>query len=115
MNYTLLLYSDESDYAQVTPEQMAGMQAAFEAYTQTLVDAGVFVTTDWLQPSMAATTLTLKGGAKRVQDGPFANTKEQLGGYYVIRVADLDAAIAWAEKCPLAAFGTIEIRPTAMA
>lgn len=114
MNYTLLLYSDESALASVTPEQMAGMKAAYEAYTQALADAGVLVMTDWLQPSTSATTLTLRGGAKRVQDGPFANTKEQLGGYYVVRVADLDAAIRWAEQCPAAAHGIIEIRPTAM-
>lgn len=114
MNYTLLLYHDESLFAHVTPEQMAGMKAAYEAYTKSLADAGVLVMTDWLQPSAAATTISLRGGAKRVQDGPFANTKEQLGGYYVIRAANLDAAIAWAEKCPAAAQGIIEIRPTAM-
>lgn len=115
MNYTLLLYSDESALAHVTPEQMAGVKAAYEAYTAALVAAGVFVTTDWLQPTSAATTVTLRGGAKRVQDGPFANTKEQLGGYYIIRVPNLDAAIAWAEQCPAAAHGIIEIRPTALA
>jgi hypothetical protein len=114
MKYTYLLYSDESAFASVTPEQMQAMQGAFEAYTKSLIEAGVFVGTDWLKPSMAATTVTLRGGTRRIQDGPFTNTKEQLGGYYVVNVPDLDTAIQWAEKCPLAAMGIIEIRPTAM-
>jgi hypothetical protein len=113
MNYTLLLYSDESALAQLNPEQMSEMKAAFGAYTQALVEAGIFVAADWLKPTTVATTLTLRGGAKQVQDGPYANTKEQLGGYYVIKVPDLDAALSWAEKCPAAAFGMIEVRPSA--
>jgi len=114
MRYTLFLYNNESDFADVTPEQMEQEQAVFGAYIQSLQDAGVFVDTDWLQPSMTGTVITLKDGSRRVQDGPYADTKEQLGGYFVIDVPDLDAALAWAEKCPSAHYGFIEVRPSAM-
>lgn len=114
MKYTLFLYNDESSFAHMPPEAMQQVQAAFHAYTQSLQAAGVLVTTDWLKPSATATTLTLRGGARQVQDGPYADTKEQLGGYYVIDVPDLDAALAWAGKCPSAAHGLIELRPSMM-
>jgi hypothetical protein len=114
MKYTLFLHGDETGMAQMPPEAMAQMQAAFEGYTKALVDAGVFVATDWLKPSFATTTITLRDGARRVQDGPFAASKEQVGGYYVIEVPDLDAALAWAEKCPAARAGVVEVRPSAM-
>jgi hypothetical protein len=114
MKYTLFLHSDESAMAGVPPEVMAQVQGAFEAYTKALVEAGVFVATDWLQPSLTATTITLKDGGRRVQDGPFSATKEQIGGYYVIDVPDLDSALAWAEKCPAARGGVVEVRPSAM-
>jgi hypothetical protein len=114
MKYTLFLHSDESAMVGVPPEAMAQIQGAFEAYTKQLIEAGVFVATDWLQPSLTATTITLKDGGRRVQDGPFSATKEQIGGYYVIEVADLDAALDWAEKCPAAHGGVIEVRPSAM-
>lgn len=112
MKYTLFLYNDESYYSSIKPEMMQQVQAAFEAYTKSLVDAGVFVAADWLKPSFAGTTITLRDGARRVQDGPYADTKEQLGGFYIIDVSDLDAALAWAEKCPAAHQGIIEIRPS---
>ena len=115
MKYTLFLYSDESAMAQVTPQDRQQMLGAFTAYTQSLREAGVFVTTDWLRPSGSASTLSLQGGSRRVQDGPFAATKEQLGGFYVIEVPNLDEALAWAERCPAARYGTIELRPSAFA
>ena len=114
MRYSLLLHSNEADSADFTPEQWGELKVAYGAYIQSLNEAGVFVDTDWLQPSHASTTITMKGGEKRVQDGPFADTKEQLGGYFVIDVPDLDAALAWAERCPAVHTGTIEIRPSAM-
>ena len=114
MRYTLFLYNNEADFADVTPEEMEQTQAVFGAYIQSLQEAGVFVDTDWLQPSMTGTVLTLKDGERRVQDGPYADTKEQLGGYFVLDVPDLDAALAWAEKCPTAHYGLIEVRPSAM-
>lgn len=114
MKYTLFLHADESGMVDMPAEAIGQMQAAFEGYTKALIEAGVFVSTDWLKPSFTATTITLKDGTRRVQDGPFAASKEQIGGYYVIDVADLDAALAWAEKCPAAHAGVVEVRPSAM-
>lgn len=114
MRYTFLLYSDEAGSSDVTPEQMEQSVAVFSAYIQSLKDAGVFIDTDWLQPSAAATTISLKTGSRLVQDGPYADTKEQMGGYFAVEVPDLDAALAWAEKCPTAQYGIIEVRPSAM-
>jgi hypothetical protein len=114
MKYTLFLYADERAFGSIPADQMQQVQAAYYAYTQALKDAGIFVATDWLQPSISGTTVTLQDGQRRIQDGPYAATKEQLGGFYVVNVADLDAALKWAEKCPGAKHGTIEIRPSAM-
>lgn len=114
MKYTLFLYGDEAAMAHVPPAAMQQTLAAYQAYTQALKDAGVFVATDWLKPSHAATTLTLRDGARRVQDGPYADTKEQLGGFYVIDVAGLDAALDWAGRCPAARHGIVEVRPSMM-
>jgi hypothetical protein len=114
MRYTLMLYSSEAEFANVPPEFMEQQLQVFGAYIGALQEAGVFVDTDWLQPTMTATTLTLRGGQRQVQDGPFAETKEQLGGFFVIDVPDLDAALHWAERCPAAQYGLIEIRASAM-
>lgn len=115
MNYTFLLYSDPSKLADLTAEDWAREKEVYGAYIGALREAGVFVATDWLQPVDTATTVTLENGKSRIQDGPFAETVETLGGYFVINVPDLDAAIAWAEKCPAAQYGKVEIRASAMA
>jgi hypothetical protein len=112
MRYSLLLNYSESAGAEVSPEAMAEAMAAFDVYAKALDDAGALVGADVLQPTAASTTVTLRNGSLQVQDGPFADTKEQLGGVFVIDVPDLDAALAWAEKCPAAQWGTIEVRPT---
>lgn len=114
MKYTLFLHSDESAMADATPEDWEPVEKAFHAYTQALIDAGVFVATDWLKPSFTATTVTMKDGARRVQDGPFSTAKEQIGGYYVIEVPSLDVALDWAAQCPAAHVGVVEVRPSAM-
>lgn len=114
MKYTLFLYNDEALMAQAPAPALQQVKAAFEAYTQALKDAGVFVATDWLRPSGTATVLCVRDGARRIQDGPYAASKEQLGGYYVIEVAHLDEALKWAERCPAAQRGLIEVRPSAM-
>lgn len=114
MRYTLMLYREETVVSDATEEDNQQYLAAFGAYIGALKQAGVFIETDWLQPSSTGTTITLKDGARRVQDGPYADTKEQLGGYFAIEVPDLDAALAWAEKCPAAQYGIIEVRPSAM-
>ena len=114
MRYTLFLYNNEADFANPSEEEIQQQMEIYGAYIGALQEAGVFVDTDWLQPSMTGTTLSLRDGKRAVQDGPYADTKEQLGGYFVIDVPDLDAALAWAEKCPSAQYGIIELRPSAM-
>lgn len=114
MRYTFLLYTDPADLAHMTAEDWEAEKEVYGAYIGALQEAGVFVDTDWLQPVQTATTLSLKAGAKEIQDGPFADTKETLGGYFVVDVPDLDAAMDWAEKCPAAKTGKVEIRASAM-
>jgi hypothetical protein len=114
MRYSLLLNWSEADGAQVPEEDMAAAKTAFHDYAASLDEAGVLRSADVLQPVAASTTVALRNGSLQVQDGPFADTKEQLGGVFIIDVPDLDAALAWAEKCPAAQWGTIEIRPTAV-
>ena len=88
--------------------------AAFHAYAEALDEAGVLISAEVLQPSASSTTVRLRNGAVQVQDGPYADTKEQLGGTFVLEVPDLDAALAWAEKCPAVHWGAVEIRPSAV-
>jgi hypothetical protein len=113
MRYTLLLHYPERSVDELGPEALAEGMRAFQAYAKALDKAGVLVSAEVLQQSNATTTVTLAGGELVVQDGPFADTKEQLGGTFVIDVADLDAAIEWARQAPSAAWGHVEIRPTA--
>jgi len=84
---------------------------AYMAYTQALKDAGAFVAGDPLQPSSTATTVRLRSDTREVLDGPYADTKEQLGGYYLVEAKDLDEAVAWAARCPGATHGVMEVRP----
>jgi hypothetical protein len=88
--------------------------ALWGAYTQALIDAGVMVAGSGLHPSSTATTLRLQDGKRQVQDGPYAATKDQLGGFYIIDVPDLDAALHWAALNPAAATGAVEVRPVAV-
>jgi hypothetical protein len=81
------------------------------AYTADLESTGAFVAGDALQPIATATSVRIRNGERMITDGPFAETKEQLGGYYLVEAKDLDAAIEWATKCPGAHAGTIEVRP----
>lgn len=114
MRYTFLLYSDPTAFANLTPEDWAREKEVYGAYIGALQEAGVFVDTDWLQGVETATTVSTEGGQRRVQDGPFAATRETLGGYFVVNVPDLDAALAWAAKCPAAQYGKVEVRASAM-
>jgi hypothetical protein len=114
MRYSLLLHAPEPTADELSEEDMAPFLVAFDLYARSLDDAGVLVSADILQRSDVSTTVTLRDGALRVQDGPFADSKEQLAGTFVVDVSDLDAAIAWAEKCPGAQYGSMEIRPSAI-
>lgn len=114
MRYALFLHHQEADDAGIDAEQLEQGQLAFQRYAADLGAAGVFVSTDILKPVAAATTITRRNGELEIQDGPFVDTKERLAGVFVIDVPDLDAAIAWAEKCPAAEWGSVEIRPSAL-
>ncbi|MDY0910575.1 YciI family protein [Microbacterium sp. CFBP9034] len=114
MRYTLLLHYPEMSADDLGPDALAEGMREFDAYAQALDAAGVLQSAEVLQPSAVTTTVTAPDGALRVQDGPFADTKEQLGGTFVIEVDDLDAAIGWAGQAPSLAWGAIEIRPTAI-
>lgn len=110
MQYLLTLYADESGWDAMTPEQQQQGVAAYGAYTEALKQAGVLVGSNRLRPSATATTLRTTNGKTQVLDGPFADSKEQLGGYYLIDVPDLDAAMAWAGRCPGVQHGIVEVR-----
>jgi hypothetical protein len=112
MRYTLLLHYPEHTAEELGPEALAEGMRAFEAYAKALDEAGVLASAEVLQQSDATTTVTLIGGELVVQEGPFADTKEQLGGTFVIEVPDLDAAIEWAKRAPSVSWGHVEIRPT---
>ena len=113
MQYMLMFYENEAEIAaQRDHAERAGPYwGAWNAYIGALYGAGVVIKGDALQPPAAATTVRLDGGKRLVQDGPVAATKEQLGGYVVIEVPDLDAALSWAARCPAASHGAIEVRP----
>jgi hypothetical protein len=113
MRYTLLLHYAEPAEGELSEETMAAGQAAFNAYGRALASAGVLVGAEVLESTSGSTTVTLRTGDLQVQDGPFADTKEALAGVFVIDVPDRDAAIGWAEKCPAAQWGVIEVRRTA--
>ena len=111
MQYLLMLYSEEGGWSRMSPAEQEQGVAAYGAYTQALKTAGALVGANRLQGTTTATTVRVANGKTQVLDGPYADSKEQLAGYYLIDVADLDAALAWAARCPGASHGTIEVRP----
>ncbi len=111
MKYAITIYADESQRESATPEQQQQVSQAYGAVTQEMEQKGVLVAGDGLYPTATATTVRVREGEREVTDGPFAETKEALGGFYVLDVKDLDEAIDWAAKLPTANFGSIEIRP----
>ncbi|GIF16397.1 YciI family protein [Actinoplanes teichomyceticus] len=115
MRYCLLLTAPEPAAGEISEEEMSSFRQAYQSYAVSLEAAGVLRSADVLHPSSSTTTVSMRTGSLQVQDGPFADTKEALAGVFVIDVDDLDAALAWAEQCPGAQYGTIEIRPTAAA
>jgi hypothetical protein len=111
MEYMLLIYSDSSRFEAMSASQKSDGLAAYGAYTEALQKAGVMRGGDRLRPVDTATTVRLKSGKTEVLNGPYAETREQLGGYYLIDVPDLDAALSWAARCPGASHGLVEVRP----
>ena len=111
MQYLLLIYGNEAAMRSASKEAAGQMMAAYAAYTEAMKKAGAYVGANRLQPTSTATTVRAPNGKSSVLDGPYAETKEQLGGYYLLEAADLDAALAWAARCPGATHGAIEVRP----
>ena len=111
MQYMLMIYGNEAAEQSMTESQMGEVMGAYKAYSEALVKAGVMAGGERLKPTSAATTVRVVSGKTEVLNGPYADTKEQLGGYYLINVPDLDAALSWAARCPGASHGTIEVRP----
>ncbi len=111
MQYMLMIYTQEAGFAQMTPAQQEQGLAAYMAYADALAKSGAMKASGRLRPTSTATTVRLVDGKPQTLDGPFADTKEQLGGYFLIDVPDLDAAIAWAARCPGASHGSVEVRP----
>ena len=111
MKYLLMIYNDETEVMTLPKDKMEQRLGAYGAFIEAMNKAGVCVAIDRLQPSSNATTVRMVDGKAKVLNGPYAETKEQLGGYILIDVPDLDAALAWAARCPGAGHGIMEIRP----
>src|SRR5688572_6844406 len=108
MKYLLMLYADEKAGAAIPPEQMAGFMGKLQAYQESLEKADAFVATAGLSPTLDAKTIKLDTGELKVHDGPYADTREQFGGYYIIQAPDINRAVELAAQCPAATWGSIE-------
>ena len=111
MQYLLLIYANEAEMAGRTPAALASMVAEYTEFTKGIVQGGQFKAGDRLKPTSAATTVRVRNGQMATTDGPFAETREQLGGYYLVEAKNLDEAIAIAARIPGAKIGSIEVRP----
>jgi hypothetical protein len=111
MQYLLMIYANEAEYAKIDPATLQKVYEEYGAFTQSIIQSGAFKAGDRLQPTTAATTVRVRDGKTLTTDGPFAETREQLGGYYLVEAKDLDAALEIAARIPGARFGSIEVRP----
>ena len=111
MQYLLLIYSGEAEESAMKPAAMQAMMADYGVFTKGIVDSGAFVGANRLRPTTDATTVRVRDGKTLTTDGPFAETREALGGYYLVEAKDLDEATAIAAKIPSAKNGSIEVRP----
>src|SRR5438270_9389078 len=111
MQYLLMIYRNDAEYGKLDAAARQAMSAEYGTYTQSIVQSGHFKAGDGLQPTTTATTVRVRDGKTLTTDGPFAETREQLGGYYLIEAKDLDAAIGVAARIPGARRGTVEVRP----
>ena len=111
MQYLLMIYHNEAEYAKIDAATRQKMLGEYQAFTQSIIQSGNFKAGDRLQPITTATTVRVRDGKMLTTDGPFAETHEQLGGYYLIEAKDLDAAIGIAARIPGARFGSSEVRP----
>ena len=113
MQFALLIYETTEAFATRNNDENESYHGAWRAYYNALVEAGVYVAGEPLQLPETGTTVRLKDGKRRVQDGPYADTKEQLGGFTILELPSLDAALDWAARCPTASSGVVEVRPLA--
>lgn len=111
MKYALLIYHSETENATMSPEESQALMQAYWGFTNELTAAGANLGGEALHPTSTATSVRVRAGNTLTVDGPFAETKEQLGGLYIVEAENLDDAIAWAAKIPDAATGTVEVRP----
>jgi hypothetical protein len=111
MQYILMDYVNEAGWPQLTKAEQEHWLGAYKAYLEAITNAGVLRGSNGLQRTSAATTVRVVNGKTQVLDGPYADSKEQLGGFHIIDVLDLDAAIAWAARSPTAMHGVVEVRP----
>ena len=111
MQYMLLIYGNEGAWSSASDDERQQIMEAYGAFTQELRDAGAMIAGDALQSTQTATTVRVQNDETLTTDGPFAETKEQLGGYYLIEAESLDEAIAWAAKIPGSKHGSVEVRP----
>jgi hypothetical protein len=111
MQFALLIYNPEGNVAKPDPDAMKQAHAAYMAFTEALKKSNGYIASHGLAASSTATTVRVRDGKSQVLNGPFVDSKEQLGGIYIIDVADLDAALSWAARIPSAAWGAIEVRP----
>src|SRR3954451_113480 len=114
MQYMLLIHDAESGWAQLSDDERTGFMREYFTFTEDLRASGAYVTADRLEPTSTAVTVQVRDGETLTTDGPFAETKEQLGGYYLIDVESREEAIEWAAKIPSARFGKVEVRPVMM-
>jgi hypothetical protein len=111
MEYLLLIYGNEADVAKMSKADQGAMYQEFGSFTQSIQESKNYVGGNQLQDVATASTVRMRGGKRLVTDGPFAETREQLGGYYLIEAKDLDEALGIAERIPSARWGSIEVRP----
>ena len=111
MQYLLLIYGNEAEEAARSPASNDALMADYGAFTKGIVESGAFVNANRLRPTTDATTVRVRDGKTMVTDGPFAETREALGGYYLVEAKDLDEATAIAARIPNAKDGSIEVRP----
>jgi len=111
MQYLLLIYDNEKEFAAMSQEQFGVMFGEYRAFTESIKSSGHYIGGNPLQPTTTASTVRVRGGKRAVTDGPFAETKEQLGGYYLVEAKDLDEATELAARIPGAKVGSIEVRP----
>jgi len=111
MRYLMLIYGVEAQLAKMPPKDMGALLGEWNAFNEEILASGIVESSSRLRPTATASTVRARDGKTTITDGPFAETKEQLGGFYVLRVAHLDDALAWAKRVPSTRYGSVELRP----